>query len=73
LDGAHTPESINVCAEWFIKETNGSSHKRALIFNATGDRDSKDLMNRLRPCCFQKILFVPNRATMNDAAGNFLN
>lgn len=62
-----------MCAQWFKKETEKSTHKKILIFNATGDRDSKDLLNKLRECCFEKVYFVPNRATINDREGNFKN
>ncbi|KAF2894225.1 hypothetical protein ILUMI_11950 [Ignelater luminosus] len=70
LDGAHTPESIEVCVQWFKKETQKSTHKKILIFNVTGDRDSKDLLNKLRACSFEEVYFVPNKATKNDKEDN---
>ncbi|KAF5279537.1 hypothetical protein FQR65_LT03359 [Abscondita terminalis] len=63
LDGAHTGESLEICAEWFMKETSGSKQPKALIFNVTGNRNSKKFMSQLQSCNFQKVYFVPNKAT----------
>lgn len=63
LDGAHTLESLQVCANWFRQETRESTRVKALVFNVTGDRDSKTLMSQLQRCNFQKVYFVPNKAT----------
>ncbi|XP_037934755.1 folylpolyglutamate synthase, mitochondrial-like [Teleopsis dalmanni] len=64
LDGAHTIESMRVCQEWFKDTTAESTNPKILIFNTTGDRDSKNLMNILREHNkFAFVCFVPNIAT----------
>lgn len=62
LDGAHTPESVKVCSEWFGKQTEFSSRSKVLIFNATGDRNSKDLLSQLHKHSFKKVFFTLNNA-----------
>lgn len=63
LDGAHTSESLTACAEWLkslpVVET-------GLIFNCTGGRSFKDLLepllqlHRSNPLYFGKIVFCTN-------------
>uniref|UniRef100_A0A1Y1N2Q1 Folylpolyglutamate synthase n=2 Tax=Photinus pyralis TaxID=7054 RepID=A0A1Y1N2Q1_PHOPY len=62
IDGAHTPESIHACSVWFSQLTQSSSRAKVLIFNATGDRNSKNLLSQLHKCSFNKVFFVPNKA-----------
>ncbi|XP_053674037.1 folylpolyglutamate synthase, mitochondrial [Anopheles nili] len=60
LDGAHTVESIVICGDWFRSQSD-SKHKRLLIFNTTGERDSSQLLSTLsRMIQFDAAFFVPN-------------
>ncbi|KAF5299332.1 hypothetical protein FQA39_LY02505 [Lamprigera yunnana] len=63
LDGAHTFESLQICVEWFKNATSNSSQSKVLIFNVSGERDSKMLIAQLQQCNFEKVYFVPNKAT----------
>jgi folylpolyglutamate synthase len=66
LDGAHTDQSIQVCADWFIKESAaeeariGGRVARVLLFNSTGDRKPDVLLAGLLRCNFDCALFCPN-------------
>lgn len=60
IDGAHTLESITFCASWFKESTRNESGKRFLIFNSTGNRDSKELIKPLRKLEFCKAVFTPS-------------
>lgn len=47
LDGAHTVESLGVCADWFKETMENSAYKdvvRVLVFNCTHGRDSGRLL-----------------------------
>ncbi|KAG6459714.1 hypothetical protein O3G_MSEX011548 [Manduca sexta] len=56
LDGAHTKESVEICAEWFKDR---SRHRpKALIFSATGDRNGKVLLKPLKEIGFDRAFFV---------------
>lgn len=70
LDGAHTVESMQVCGNWFQKVTSTQQQiPKILIFNTTGDRDSKKLLSILRSfSSFDLVCFVPNIAS--TASGN---
>ncbi|KAJ3204124.1 Folylpolyglutamate synthetase [Dinochytrium kinnereticum] len=65
LDGAHTPESLNVCAKWFNDEcvpSDKDSYKKVLIFSCTGNRSVKELLEpiaaiHLKSCKFDKVVF----------------
>ncbi|XP_019895571.2 putative folylpolyglutamate synthase [Musca domestica] len=62
LDGAHTVESMQVCGNWFAQVSR--RRPKILIFNTTGDRDSKNLLRILRNYThFDMVCFVPNIAT----------
>uniref|UniRef100_A0A1B0CTM4 Folylpolyglutamate synthase n=2 Tax=Lutzomyia longipalpis TaxID=7200 RepID=A0A1B0CTM4_LUTLO len=64
LDGAHTLESMEVCAEWFVDNTARNSNPKCLIFNVTGSRDSKKLLRMLiNTSSFSTIIFTPNIAS----------
>ncbi|KAJ3645721.1 hypothetical protein Zmor_023358 [Zophobas morio] len=70
LDGAHTLESIIICASWFKDITKHSKRKKALMFNVTGDRNAEKLLKQLQSCEFDTILFVTNVATPIKALSN---
>ncbi|XP_055715486.1 folylpolyglutamate synthase, mitochondrial isoform X2 [Phlebotomus papatasi] len=64
LDGAHTVESIEVCADWFADNTTKSNNPKCLIFNVTGSRDTKKLLRiLLKKINFATIIFTPNIAS----------
>lgn len=56
LDGAHTKESMEICAQWF--GDNNRSPNRILLFSATGDRNAKVLLQPLKYLNFTKVYFV---------------
>ncbi|KAK7487412.1 hypothetical protein BaRGS_00021374 [Batillaria attramentaria] len=77
LDGAHTPDSIEACAQWFKeaaeREADQLGHKnsggvcRSLVFNVTGGRDASTLLDKFKDCGFQRAAFCPN--TWQDPTG----
>ncbi|XP_063216226.1 folylpolyglutamate synthase, mitochondrial [Bacillus rossius redtenbacheri] len=62
LDGAHTAESMALCAAWFLRSASPSA-RRVLLFNSTGDRSVADLLAPLLPCAFSCVLLCPNCVT----------
>ncbi|XP_053684926.1 folylpolyglutamate synthase, mitochondrial [Sabethes cyaneus] len=63
LDGAHTVESMEICARWF-QLCQRQGNPKLLIFNATGDRDSGKLLNILNKYIqFDAVFFSPNVAS----------
>jgi folylpolyglutamate synthase len=67
LDGAHTKDSIYICADWFSKQLNLIADKHddenfinILIFNVTGDRDSELIMKQLHSIKFDYVCFTTN-------------
>jgi folylpolyglutamate synthase len=49
LDGAHTTESLESCAAWYVRASMEEKHskptRRTLIFNTTHDRKSEELLS----------------------------
>ncbi|VVB05785.1 unnamed protein product [Arabis nemorensis] len=78
LDGAHSPESMEACADWFsqeIKQNQARNQERSeqiLLFNCMSVRDPSLLLPRLRSKCidqgveFKKAVFVPNVSVYNQ-------
>ncbi|KAG2235237.1 hypothetical protein INT48_004704 [Thamnidium elegans] len=65
LDGAHTIESLETCADWFqttVKKTNDAT--RILVFNCTHGRDSDRLLSiitKIQPQVqFDHVIFSTN-------------
>ncbi|XP_052737305.1 folylpolyglutamate synthase, mitochondrial [Bicyclus anynana] len=56
LDGAHTKESMEICAQWFLE--NNRHQEKILIFSATGDRDAEMLLKPLKEIYFETVFFV---------------
>lgn len=56
LDGAHTAESMEICAKWF--GDTARSENRILIFSVTGDRDAEILLKPLKGLNFNAVYFV---------------
>lgn len=71
LDGAHTPESMEICVKWFKTVTKTSTRSKVLIFNMTGERDVEKILSHLIECEFSKVFFVPNISGRNSSAGNY--
>ncbi|XP_038208497.1 folylpolyglutamate synthase, mitochondrial-like [Zerene cesonia] len=71
LDGAHTRESMDICAKWFNE--NCRYPDKILIFSATGDRDAEILLKPLSHMKFVTALFViPSAYKKNtDKSDNF--
>ncbi|XP_021934207.1 folylpolyglutamate synthase, mitochondrial-like isoform X3 [Zootermopsis nevadensis] len=67
LDGAHTSESLWLCADWFIQNSQAIAKQdipyRVLVFNCTGNRDPRALLLPLLNCGFQLVIFCPNSVT----------
>jgi folylpolyglutamate synthase len=72
LDGAHTLESIIICANWFNDITKCSKKKKALMFNVTGDRNAEALLRQLHRCNFNVVLFVTNSSGKSTKSGECL-
>ncbi|GAA93892.1 uncharacterized protein L969DRAFT_92199 [Mixia osmundae IAM 14324] len=48
LDGAHTKESLEWCAKWYVEVASGeTSSKRVLVFNCTSGRSAKELLGAM--------------------------
>lgn len=68
LDGAHTIESLQVCAEWFkntiAKSNENNDNIRVLVFNCTHGRDSNHLLKviaNIQPQVqFDHVIFTTN-------------
>ncbi|XP_072908864.1 folylpolyglutamate synthase, mitochondrial isoform X1 [Hemitrygon akajei] len=76
IDGAHTVGSVKACVKWFreqsLKEAKSVKGPvvKALLFNATGERDAAALLKLLVPCQFDFAAFCPN---LLDVAQKNLN
>ncbi|XP_018332239.1 folylpolyglutamate synthase, mitochondrial-like isoform X2 [Agrilus planipennis] len=62
MDGAHTSESLEICKDWYLKNTKFSSNIKVLVFNATGDRNVRQFLKILHKCHFQQVYLTPNVA-----------
>lgn len=69
LDGAHTIESMQSCVRWFKQKTENTLHKKVLIFNLLGNRNSEELLIELHKCNFESAIFVPNIAMRKKHEG----
>lgn len=70
LDGAHTVDSLEKCAQWFQTCISSSPRTyKTLIFNATGDRNSEELLQTLSTVNFDYVIFAPNIASTVAPAG----
>ena len=70
LDGAHTEESMLVCADWFrnacIVEDKVKVF-RVLLFNTTGDRDVRTLLDPLTKLDLDLVIFCTNLSRHKDS------
>jgi len=71
LDGAHTEESMLVCVDWFstacMVEKNSMKVYRVLLFNATGDRDVRTLLEPLTKLSLDLVVFCTNLSRHKDS------
>ncbi|XAR68462.1 Tetrahydrofolate synthase [Bertholletia excelsa] len=82
LDGAHSPESMEVCARWFssvIQSKENSSSSEILLFNCMEVRDPQILIPHLVSTCassgihITKAIFVPSMSAYNKVtSGAFI-
>lgn len=71
LDGAHTKESMEICADWFNKQTAVSKDSiNILVFNVTGDRDSAAILSSLHSMNFDYVCFTTNISTSDSDTGS---
>ncbi|XP_065917696.1 folylpolyglutamate synthase, mitochondrial-like isoform X2 [Dysidea avara] len=72
LDGAHTSKSAAACSDWFksvaSEETANLKVMKMLLFNMTGSRDVKMIMNNLKDCGFDHAIFCPNIINTDPAS-----
>ncbi|CAH1643753.1 unnamed protein product [Spodoptera littoralis] len=68
LDGAHTKESMEICAQWF--QNINRLHDKILIFSATGDRNAEILLQPLKHVGFKSVYFVIPTAYRNIGQNN---
>lgn len=60
IDGAHTTESLQLCAEWFNEQTANEKCRRFLLFNVTGNRDADQMLRVLtNGTKFDCVVFAP--------------
>ncbi|KAJ0180891.1 hypothetical protein K1T71_002976 [Dendrolimus kikuchii] len=68
LDGAHTKESMEICAQWF--EDKNKLQEKILIFSATGDRNAEILLKPLSRLTFKTACFVIPTAYKETSQNN---
>ncbi|PAV58304.1 hypothetical protein WR25_02211 [Diploscapter pachys] len=68
LDGAHTPKSMEVCAEWLSGELQKepTDCKRVLVFQCTADRSPSSLLPYLKDLNFSEALFCPTLVSLTQ-------
>jgi hypothetical protein len=64
LDGAHTNESIELCAKWFKNQVKNDESQNFLIYKSIGDRNSEEMLKILYPLKFDKVFFTTNSPTI---------
>jgi len=72
LDGAHTEESIRACKTWFTMASKLSAPQgsifKVLLFNMTGDRDSRSLLAPLSSLGLDLVVFCTNMSSLTSTA-----
>lgn len=68
IDGAHTADSLKLCADWFNRRTKKSINKNILIFNSTGGRDSHEMLDIIyqNVGTFHEAAFTPNLSSLSS-------
>lgn len=68
LDGAHTLESMEECARWFVKcHRTASRRYKVLVFHCTGDRNNQVLLHCLESIEFDCAIFTPTRTHIQNS------
>ncbi|XP_003737634.2 folylpolyglutamate synthase, mitochondrial-like [Galendromus occidentalis] len=68
LDGAHTLESMEECARWFVKcHKTASKRYKILVFHCTGDRNNQTLLSHLGGSEFDCAIFTPTRTHIESS------
>jgi len=64
MDGAHTPESVVVCRDWFVQAA-AVDHNvvRVLVFNCANSRDPKALLQPFASCTWDYAYFTTNETS----------
>lgn len=75
LDGAHTIESLESCAAWFVRASMKEKHskpiRRSLIFNTTHDRKSEELLSGMMKAVEIELGLLEGSNGAVDAEGFF--
>lgn len=71
LDGAHTLESMEICADWFGKSTSSSKRPKLVVFSCTGNRDYIALIKALNCLNQKKVIFCSTQ--LKEASSDSLN
>merc|ERR1712130_257840 len=66
LDGAHTGESLAACAAWFRALPVPQNTVRILLFNTTGERDVKELLEQMALLPLDQVVFCTNLSLGTD-------
>jgi folylpolyglutamate synthase len=77
LDGAHTPESLQVCAEWFKEVSSKFEGTSCLVFNCTHGRQASlllpPLIDNFEGTMFEHVIFTTNDPWSDNRAGDLSN
>jgi folylpolyglutamate synthase len=77
LDGAHTPESLQVCAEWFNEVSSKFEGTSCLVFNCTHGRQASlllpPLIDNFEGTMFEHVIFTTNDPWSDNRAGDLSN
>ncbi|UZJ53285.1 hypothetical protein CBS101457_002605 [Exobasidium rhododendri] len=76
LDGAHTTESLESCAAWFVQASREvkkgeKRFRRALIFNTTHDRKSEELLAGMMEAVGKELSTAENKEEGTTVANYF--
>ena len=66
LDGAHTEESLAACAAWYRALATPEKTFRVLLFNTTGERDVKELLEQMAQLPLDQVVFCTNLSLGTD-------
>ncbi len=64
IDGAHTPASMEKCANWFVETVGNNETKKVLIFYCSHNRDVGHILDIVSKSCgeFEMAIFCPIRS-----------
>ncbi|PWZ03693.1 FolC bifunctional protein [Testicularia cyperi] len=79
LDGAHTTDSLGVCLDWFVTQTEvetesmGNQSHRVLVFNCTNGRSAEELLTSVLGTVECRLRDVSTQSTpsSDETAGKF--